>query len=194
MSKNKTTQNVSGKAKPFTVKQLAFSAAAVALATVLSLITLFSYPTGGSITPLSMLVICLPGFWFGPVVGICAATAYGLLQLLIDPYILFPAQLIMDYFLAFGVMGLSGLFTNAKHGLIKGYFTAVLGRYFFASLSGFLFFAEYAWEGWNPILYSFAYNATYIFTEAAITVVVLLLPPVHKAMLRIKQEAVGKNF
>ena len=189
MSKNKTTQNVSGKAKPFTVKQLAFSAAAVALATVLSLITLFSYPTGGSITPLSMLVICLPGFWFGPVVGICAATAYGLLQLLIDPYILFPAQLIMDYFLAFGVMGLSGLFTNAKHGLIKGYFTAVLGRYFFASLSGFLFFAEYAWEGWNPLVYSLVYNAIYIFSEAAVTVLLLLLPPLKNGLSQLKKMA-----
>ena len=48
-----------------TVKQLAFCAMAIALGTVLSNIKLFHFPTGGSITLLSMLVICLPGYWFG---------------------------------------------------------------------------------------------------------------------------------
>ena len=45
-----------------TVKQLAFCAMAIALGTVLSNIKLFHFPTGGSITLLSMLVICLPGY------------------------------------------------------------------------------------------------------------------------------------
>ena len=47
-----------------TVKQLAFCAMAIALGTVLSNIKLFHFPTGGSITLLSMLVICLPGYWW----------------------------------------------------------------------------------------------------------------------------------
>ncbi|MBQ8822159.1 MAG: energy-coupled thiamine transporter ThiT, partial [Lachnospiraceae bacterium] len=67
-----------------TVKQLAFAAAAVALGTVLSNIKVFSFPTGGSITLLSMLVICLPGYWFGPVLGILTGVAYGTLQLILD--------------------------------------------------------------------------------------------------------------
>ena len=62
------------------------------------------------VTLLSMLVICLPGYWFGAAVGIATATAYGLLQLIIEPYIISIPQLIVDYFLAFGALGLSGFF------------------------------------------------------------------------------------
>uniref|UniRef100_UPI004057BC7D energy-coupled thiamine transporter ThiT n=1 Tax=Acetatifactor sp. TaxID=1872090 RepID=UPI004057BC7D len=168
--------------KKLTVKQLAFCAVAIALGTVLSNIKLFDFPTGGSITLLSMLVICLPGYWFGLGAGIMTGIAYGVLQMLVDPYILYPMQLIIDYLLAFGALGLSGLFTNAKGALVKGYSVAVFGRFVFTVLSGWIFFGAYAWEGWNPFFYSLAYNAIYIFAEAALTIVILLLPPVKKAM------------
>lgn len=179
------------KANRLSVRQLVFCAAAVALGTVLSNIKLFHFPTGGSITLLSMLVICLPGCWFGLGAGLMSGVAYGILQLLIDPYVLFPAQLIVDYLLAFGALGLSGLFVNAKNGVIKGYLAAVAGRYLFAVLSGWLFFGAYAWEGWNPLAYSLVYNAIYIFTEAAITIILLLLPPVKKTLHQLKQMAEG---
>ena len=179
------------KAKKLSVRQLAFCAAAVALGTVLSNIKLLHFPTGGSITLLSMLVSCLPGCWFGLGAGLMSGVAYGILQLLIDPYVLFPAQFIVDYLLAFGALGLSGLFVNAKNGVIKGYLAAVAGRYLFAVLSGWLFFGAYAWEGWNPLAYSLVYNAIYIFTEAAITIILLLLPPVKKTLRQLKQMAEG---
>lgn len=172
-----------------TTRQLAFCAMAIALGTVLSNIKLFHFPYGGSVTLLSMLVICLPGYFFGLGAGILTGIAYGVLQLLIDPYVLYPMQLVVDYLLAFGALGLSGLFSNARNGLIKGYITAVLGRYVFAVISGWIFFGEYAWEGWNPLPYSLAYNATYIFSEAAVTIAILLLPPVRKAMIRAKKMA-----
>ncbi len=178
------------KSKKLTIKQLAFCAVAIALGTVLSYIKVFSFPTGGSITLLSMLVICLPGYWFGLGAGVMTGVAYGVLQMLIDPYILFPMQLVMDYLLAFGALGLSGIFAKRKHGLIPGYVTAVLGRYVFAVLSGFIFFGMYAWEGWNPLLYSIVYNGIYIFAEAVVTIVILLLPPVKKAMEIVKRQAV----
>ena len=103
-----------------TVKQLAFCAMAIALGTVLSNIKLFHFPTGGSITLLSMFVICLVGYFFGLGAGLMTGVAYGVLQLLIDPYVLYPMQLVVDYILAFGALGLSGIFTNAKSGLLKG--------------------------------------------------------------------------
>ena len=176
------------RSKKLSIQQLAFCAVAIALGTVLSNIKVFSFPTGGSITLLSMLVICLPGYWFGLGAGILTGVAYGVLQMLVDPYILFPAQLVVDYLLAFGALGLSGLFCKRKHGLIPGYILAVLGRYTFAVLSGWLFFGMYAWEGWNPLPYSLAYNAIYIFAEAAVTIVVLLLPPVRKALEMVKKQ------
>lgn len=168
-------------------KQLVFCAAAIALGTVLSNIKLFHFPTGGSITLLSMLIICLPGYLFGLTAGLMTGLAYGILQLLIDPYVLFPMQLILDYLLAFGALGLSGLFYQKKNGLLKGYFAGILGRYVFVVLSGCIFFAAYAWEGWNPFLYSLVYNGIYIFAEAGITALILLLPPVKHAFARIKE-------
>jgi len=169
------------------IKQLVFCAMAVALGTVLSNIKLFHFPWGGSVTLLSMLVICLPGYFFGLGAGLMTGLAYGVLQLLIDPYVLFPMQLVLDYLLAFGALGLSGLFSKSKNGLLKGYIAAILGRYVFVSLSGWLFFAEYAWEGWNPLAYTLVYNGIYIFAEAAMSIVVILLPPVKKAIGQIRK-------
>lgn len=180
-------QKLKGK---LTAKQLAFCAMSIALGTVLSNIKVFRFPTGGSITLLSMLVISLPGFFFGVVPGILTGVAYGVLQMLVDPYILFPSQMIVDYILAFGALGLSGLFVNSKHALIKGYIAAIIGRYIFAVISGWIFFGSYAWEGWSALPYSLVYNAIYIFAEAAITVAVLAIPPVSKALGRIKGIAI----
>lgn len=177
--------------KKLTIKQLAFCAVSIALGTVLSNIKVFSFPTGGSITLLSMLIICLPGYWFGLGAGIMTGVAYGVLQMLVDPYILYPMQLVIDYLLAFGALGLAGLFAKNKHGLVWGYLTGVTGRFIFSVLSGWIFFGMYAWEGWNPLLYSIVYNAIYIFAEAAVTILILLLPPVKKAMEIVKKEAVG---
>lgn len=175
--------------KKLSVKQLVFCAAAIALGTILSNIKLFHFPTGGSITLFSMLIVVLPGCWFGLGAGLMTGIAYGILQMLIDPYILFPAQLIVDYLLAFGALGLSGLFTHAKNSLVKGYIAGILGRYVFSVLSGWLFFGAYAWEGWGALSYSLVYNGIYIFSEAALTVVILLLPPVQTAMTRLKKMA-----
>lgn len=179
-----------GTNKRMGTRQLVFCAMAIALGTVLSNIKLFSFPTGGSVTLLSMLVICIPGYLFGLGAGLMTGVAYGVLQMLVDPYILFPAQLIVDYLLAFGALGLSGVFVNSKNGLVKGYILGVIGRYMFAVISGWIFFGMYAWKGWGALPYSLAYNATYIFAEAAVTVIILLLPPVKGAIGSIKKMAV----
>lgn len=188
------TDNVSGDTankSRLSAKQLVFCAAAIALGTVLSNIKLFHFPTGGSITLLSMLVICLPGYFFGLGAGLMAGVAYGVLQLLIDPYVLFPMQLVVDYFLAFGALGLSGLFSNSKYGLVKGYLTGIIGRYIFAVISGWIFFGSYAWEGWGALTYSLVYNGIYIFAEAAVTIVILCIPAVQKGLGRIKAMALS---
>ncbi len=174
-----------------TVKQLVFCAMSIALGTVLSGIKIIDFPWGGSATLLSMLVICLPGYFFGLGAGLMTGVAYGVLQLLVDPYVLYPIQLVVDYLLAFGALGLSGLFANAKHGLVKGYIAGVLGRYVFAVISGWIFFGEYAWEGWPVLPYSLVYNGIYIFAEAAITLVILAIPAVNKGIATVKKTALS---
>ena len=173
----------------FETKQLVFCSAAVALSVVTSFIKVYTFPFGGSITLCSMLFVCLIGYWYGPRISLTTGLAYGLLQLVTGPYIVFPLQVLVDYPLAFGALGLSGFFWNSKHGLIKGYLVGVLGRYVFAVLSGWLFFGAYAWEGWAPLPYSLAYNAAYLVPEAVITLMLLFLPPVKKAMDQVKQFA-----
>ncbi len=171
-------------------RRLVFSAMAMALAFVTSFIKFLDLPMGGSITLFSMFFICLIGYWYGLQAGLMAAVAYGILQLVTGPYIISFPQLLCDYIFAFGALGLSGVFSNARHGLLKGYLLGVVGRYFFAFLSGLIFFGQYAPEGMSPAAYSVAYNGIYIFTEAAITVVIMLLPPVAKALASCKALAV----
>ncbi len=174
------------------VKQIAFAAMAIALAVVTSMIKIFSLPMGGSVTLLSMLFIVLIGYWFGLKIGLVAAVAYGVLQLIINPYMLSIPQVILDYILAFGALGLSGIFSNSKNGLIKGYIVAVLGRLFFAFLSGVVFFAVYTPDFFNSsILYSLAYNGSYIGAEAVITIIIIMLPPVNKALGYLKNNVVN---
>lgn len=175
--------------RKMSTKQLVFCAMSVALACVASMLKVYEFPFGGSVTLFSMLFICLPGYFYGIGAGLLSAAAYGVLQFLLGPYILMPVQVIVDYLLAFGALGLSGLFAKSKNGLVKGYIVGILGRYVFAVLSGWLFFGEYAWEGWGALPYSLAYNGAYIFTEGVITILILLIPAVSKAFSRVKEMA-----
>ena len=119
-----------------------------------------------------------------------AALAYGVLQLLIDPYIISFPQMLLDYIFAFTALGLSGLFSKSKHGLINGYLLGVFGRFVVATISGVVFFATYAPEFFNnPWAYSACYNGAYIGLEAVITLVILVLPPVNKGLSYVKQLA-----
>ncbi len=171
-------------------KQLAFSAMAMALAVVTSMLKMFDLPMGGSATWFSMLFIALIGYWFGLRAGLMTAIAYGFLQLILDPYIIHPMQLLVDYILAFGALGLSGITSNRKHGLLIGYWIAVCGRFVFAFLSGMIFFGSYAADyNMSAPVYSALYNGSYIFAEAVVTTVLLCIPPVNKALAKIKTMA-----
>lgn len=178
------------KAHKLSTKQLVFCAMAMALATVTSCIKIWPMPMGGSVTLLSMLFISLIGYWYGLRTGLLTAIAYGILQLIIDPYVISLPQLFIDYIFAFGALGLSGLFTSSKHGLYKGYLASILGRFVFSFISGVAFFGGSAAEyGLSVPIYSICYNGAYIFTEAVITLIIIALPPVKDALNRIKHIA-----
>ena len=172
-----------GSKKQFSAKQLSISAMAIALATVTSIIKLWKMPMGGSVTLFSMLFIVLIGYWYGTGAGLTTALAYGILQLVLDPYIISLPQMLIDYIFAFGALGLSGLASKSKNGLLKGYIIGVLGRYVFAFLSGWIFFATYMPEFFNSaVIYSLAYNGSYLGVEAVITIILLSIPPVRRAL------------
>lgn len=177
--------------KKISAKHIAFAAMAMALAVVTSMIKVIKLPMGGSATLFSMLFIVLIGYWYGIKAGLTTALAYGVLQLLLDPYILNIPQVLLDYILGFGALGLSGIFSKSKHGLVKGYIAGVIGRFICSFLSGWIFFAVYTPEFFNSaVLYSIVYNGSYIGLEAVITLIVISLPPVNKALAYVKNNLV----
>jgi thiamine transporter len=153
---------------------LAEAALAIALAFVLGLIKVFQMPFGGSIS-LEMVPLILLALRQGPTVGIVAGAAYGLLNLAVEPIVLHPVQVIFDYPLAFGVLGFAGFFKPTVPGAILGTIVAVLARFLCHFVSGVVFFASYAPEGWNPYLYSAAYNAGYLVPSLAIALAVVVV-------------------
>lgn len=182
-----------GKKIKLGTKQLVFSSMAMALAMVTSMIKLVDMPMGGSVTLFSMFFICLIGYWYGLKGGLMTAVAYGFLQLIVDPYIISIPQMLTDYIFAFGALGLSGIFSKSRYGLLKGYVAGVLGRYFFTFLSGMIFFGSYA-SGYHmsaPV-YSLIYNGSYIGLEALLTLMIVSLPPVKKGLERVKGMAIGE--
>lgn len=172
------------------INRYVISAACIALSTVIANFASFHLPFGGSITVFSMLFVTLPGYLFGPVVGISAAVAHGILQFISNPYIVHPLQVIFDYFLAFGALGLSGFFNKGKHGLIKGYSIGVLGRFIFSSISGMIFFTEYMGvpgKDFIAVMSGILYNLSYIGPEYVITIVLLTVPAVKNAITRMRE-------
>ncbi|MCI5873420.1 MAG: energy-coupled thiamine transporter ThiT [Clostridiales bacterium] len=180
----------SDKKKSLTTRQLVYSAVAIALAVVCSMIKLFEMPMGGSVTLLSMLFVVLIAYWYGPYVGIMTAVAYGLVQFVTEPIFYTIPQMLLDYPLAFGALGLAGFFHKKKYGLQIGYLVGVVGRFIFATISGVVFFAAYAPEGMNPLVYSMGYQASYLVPEAVVTLIIISIPPVAKALAHVKKQAV----
>ena len=99
--------------KGIDVRALVVGAMCISLAFVLSYMKIFSMPLGGSLTLLSMLPVCLYAGWYGPRYGLLAAFAYGLLQMIQGVWVVHPIQFILDYLLAFTVLGLSGFFKRS---------------------------------------------------------------------------------
>mgnify|MGYP002734780660 CR=1 FL=1 len=172
-----------------TTKQIVYCSVAIALAYVCSYIKLFSMPWGGTVTLCSMLFIVLIANWYGTSIGILAGLAYGILQFLQEPYVLNLVQVCCDYILAFAALGIAGVFRNKKHGLIKGYIVGIIARGAFHSIGGYLFWMSYMPENFPKSLtfiYPIAYNYSYILAEGVLTIIILSIPAVTKALNQIK--------
>ena len=182
------------KKKGFSARQIVFCAAALALGFATSYIKVFSMPFGGSVTLCSMLFVVLIGYWYGPEVGLMSGFAYGFLEFAQDggSYILSPMQACMDYIFAFAALGLSGFFYQKKNGLIKGYILAILVRGLFHTIGGYLYWMDYMPDNFPKSLaaiYPIVYNYSYILAEAVITLIMISLPPVKKALARVRMMA-----
>jgi thiamine transporter len=130
-----------------------------------------------------MLPVMLFAYWFGPADGVIAGMVYGLLQFIQDPFIVHPLQVVLDYPLAFGALGLAGL---SKKNFSLSLAIGTIFRFLFSFLSGTLFFVEYAKQvGEAPVVYSLAYNSV-ILIDGLICIAISLIPQFKSAINRVK--------
>jgi len=142
----------------------------VALASVLYLIKPFSLPQGGAITAGSMIPILLFSIRRGCKYGLLSGIIFGLIVSVLDPYFFHPVQWLLDYPIAFGLLGLAGI---TRKYYVLGIGLAMFGRLISHFLSGIIFFASYAPEGMSPIIYSIIYNGSFLSIEFVISAVIL---------------------
>ena len=200
-------------------KRLTESAMLLAVAIVLELVSKMfipEQPFGGQITLVSMLPVVLISYRHGLRWGFVASFAYALLEMALGARVVGAAFLpgyfgdgamigravlmcLLDYILAFTVLGLGGVFRNRirKPGLslMAGSLAALSARFLCHILSGYILFAGYAeWyftqEGfpaWGTSLtqnlsptalgwvYSIVYNGMYMVPEIIFTALAALL-------------------
>ncbi len=162
------------------VEKLVFTAmmvsAAFVIAVLMKAMPLMRMPNGGSIS-LAMLPLFILGFTLGLKYGLMGGVVYAVVNFISDGYAFHWASLIFDYLIAFGVIGLSGLFNKyALKGkkpinyvyFILGIIIPSLLRLASHTLAGML-----AWE--TPFWASLTYNAPYLLISTAVCLVVGLI-------------------
>lgn len=165
----------------WTTRMLTEGAICIALSFVLGLIKMFPMPQGGSVTAGEMIPLIVFAMRYGAGKGVIVGALYGLLDMMIGGSIYHPVQAILDYPLAYGLLGLAGLFsqefkrTKSIAPILKGAAIGVLGRFICHVLSGVIFFAEYTPEGMNSWAYSIGYNGSFLGVEFLITVLIIFL-------------------
>lgn len=172
------------------VLMLTESAVMLALSIALSFVQFGKLPFGGAITPASMLPLMLISVKYGPRWGVIPAFIYSWFQILQGGVFgwgltvkMLLASLLLDYILAFTVLGLAGLFR--KHGvggMIGGVVGACVLRFLIHFISGIVLWANLEQfvafgQSWvnRPVLYSFVYNGSYMLPETLICIAVAVL-------------------
>ncbi|TFE01189.1 energy-coupled thiamine transporter ThiT [Jeotgalibacillus sp. R-1-5s-1] len=154
------------------------------IALILDRFSFSIWPQGGSIS-FVMVPIILMAFRWGLKGGLLSGLLVGLLQTLFGAYIVDPVQYVLDYPLAFTVIGLAGLFAGAiKRSLDEGQmrkaiiyitlgvFTGALLRFMCHFFAGWVFFGSGA-EGVPAWQFSLAYNGSYMGPAFILTTIIL---------------------
>ena len=171
------------KSLKFDSKLVARIGLAIALAFILDMLTIYTLPNGGgSISLGSMIPIFLISFIYGPSIGLFTGFLFGILKLIINPYILNPIQVLFDYPLPFMAVGIAGFFKNKYLGATLG----MLLRFVCHFISGVIFFGSYAPAGTSPIIYSIAVNGFAVGGELLICLTLLAFLPIDKLIKRLK--------
>ncbi|QST01315.1 energy-coupled thiamine transporter ThiT [Pontibacillus sp. ALD_SL1] len=158
-----------------------------ALGAVLSLpfLTIPLWVQGGSIA-FSMVPIFFMAYRWGLKGGLMTGLLVGVFNSLINPFIVHPVQYVMDYPLAYAVVGVAGLFSKpALKAVREGHAKAftiyiILGtligsglRFMSHFVGGIVFFSSFAPKGTPAWIYSLTYNIGYMLPSFIISAVIL---------------------
>ena len=176
--------------KGFDSKSIAYAAVCIALSFALSYLAPIHMPQGGSVTIASLVPLMIYSYMFGTKKGVFAGAVYGLLQIIQDPWIIHPAQMFLDYPIAFSAIGLSGMFAHVKalekvpqvQIALGGIVASVLrfASHLFSGVFAFSYLAPDV-DAW---IYSLGYNATYVFPDIAIAIAVCVIVFSSKAFMK----------
>lgn len=180
------------------IRRLTVTAILLALATVLSLIKIWSNPWGGSVTLFSMVPIIIISLIFSIPWSLFASFVYALIQIGVDiagmmgwgmDVRMWIGAIIFDYLLAYTIIGISGVFAKkGMSGIIFGTSLAFVSRFLSHFISGYIFFDIWMPEEFvNPAVYSAVYNATYILPELVLTLIAVILLVKTNTLSRLKQ-------
>ncbi len=164
--------------KPFSSHSIAMAGICVSLSFALSYIKLWDMPTGGSITLVSLLPVMIYAYIYGAKKGLLVGFLYGLLQAVQDPWLIHPAQFVLDYPVAFSCITLAGVISDVMKNTAKPALTFTVGavlsgafRYVCHVVSGAFAFGAYAPSGTTNFLsYSAVYNS-YVFIDVLLVII-----------------------
>lgn len=157
----------------------------IALGTVLANIKIYELPNGGSVTLFSMLPFILISFRHGVKWGLFTGFVNSLLQMLLGFWApptpgLLPlvGMILLDYVLAFTLLGLAGAIANPFHnrmlGVAVGSAAVCAIRFVCSFLSGVLIWGNLS-DGLPAWIYSLTYNGSYMLPETILTTIAAVL-------------------
>ena len=161
------------------IRALTEGAMLVAAAQVLSLIKLYEFPQGGSVTA-AMFPILLYAVRWGMPRGLLAGFTFGALQLIFDGAYAWGWQsMVLDYLLAFTPLGLAGAFRGKAWGIFPGTIVGCAGRFLIHYISGVTIYRIYTptqIPGFGVFesaeVYSLVYNGCYMIPCTLIALVI----------------------
>ena len=153
---------------------------AVALCIACSQLRLLTLPAGGSIS-LAVVPILAFALVRGPRAGLLAGACAGLGNALAGGTVVHPVQYLLDYGLAYAVLGLAGLAAGRSAGVQRMAIVAVMALHLVCmTASGVIFFAPVAGDA--ALAYALAYNAATVLPETLIALAVV--PAAARAIAR----------
>ena len=163
----------------FSTRMLMYISLMLAVTILLQQIRLYHFPQGGSVTLGAMIPLMLVSFRYGLSVGMFAGFIFGLINIILDPFILHPIQVLFDYPLPSMAAGLAAIFPK---NFIASTILVFAGKFACHFISGVVFFASYAPEGSSPIIYSLTVNAAMIVPECIICCILLKVLPIERLL------------